>query len=1065
MIIPFEPSPFLARSAELDALADAYAHASAVAPLTVLVGGEAGIGKTRLVAEFTAQLATRTPARAYLGGCLALGADTLPYAPFTALLRALAREFGTAWTAGALSTAGRRALAPWLPELDLPDSPDARDKPDAPDQPPAEPDPHGRARLFGAVLTLVEAAAHHHPLVLVVEDLHWADASSRDLLLYLARNLTRPGVLLLATHRSTDLPDDHPLRPLLTALARLGPVRRVDPGPLQQGDVARWLTERHLDPARAGEIHRRSQGNPLFVEALAEAGGPATPVPLRDLLLTALRELPEPGRRVVRAASAAEDSVGHRLLAAVLPEETGLREAGLEEWLRRAVERRLLVPAGDGYRFRHALLRTAVYEDLLPGERARLHTAYARALAADPALAPPGQLAAALATHWHAAGDRPRARSAAWHAAGQARRAHAHAEELALLERVLDLWPGCDASAGVLPAGVLPAEGPYVGGLRVERLPTAGPRAGEQPAGVPAREEVEAAAARAALDAGQAQRGITLATAALARLTDPARRALLLETRSLLKHRAGQDGLDDLREAVRTLPDVPDAPDGPGGAARSLPDAPDAVGVLRDDLPVPPGAPSHPHGPGGAARTLPGAPATGPDTPATPSTPATLAVRARLLATLASRLWVLSHHREAVEHAEAALRLGRAVGEAAVQALALATLAAHASHTGHPERARARCARAAALAAEAGNDDTAALVAVVDSLACKADGRYEDAATAARRGLDAARRAGLAGSRGAVLAAVLADALACLGRHDQARHTAEAALALEPPPLYRAVLLTCLGTVALTEGDTAAATEAAATAAGLITPHYTGREFLLPLYDLQLRTVLEAGDHESAERLLRTALADPGLADHPVLAWPLAHTGLLITEARRPEAVDLTAQLADLIAELAAPGPVQQAQRAACLARLRDDDAAQRAAVAAWRALGHPHPLAEALLRAADAALTAGDRPAAEAYLREAGALAGALGAPALHRHSAQLAARGRLTPVAPEGPQGLGLTPRETEVLHLVAQGRSNRAIGEELFISAKTAGVHVSNILAKLGAASRTEAAALAHRRRLFD
>ncbi|MFD8086988.1 AAA family ATPase [Kitasatospora sp. NPDC059722] len=994
MITPSRPAPLLARSAELRALADAHAHACAAGPLTVLVGGEAGIGKTRLVEEFTTHLAAHTDTRAYLGGCLALGADSLPYAPFAALLRALAREFGTPWTAGALGPAGRRALAPWLPELDGTPHPHALDDP----RTPPAPDPHGRSRLFDAVRTLVEAAAAHHPVVLVVEDLHWADTSSRDLLLYLARTLTRPGVLLLATHRSTDLPDDHPLHPLLTALTRLGPVRRVDPAPLRRADVARWLADHGLDPARAEEIHRRSQGNPLFVEALADAGGPATPVPLRDLLLTALRELPDAARQVVRAASAAcvvEDTVGHRLLTAVLPDH-----ADLDQWLRQAVERRLLQPDGDGYRFRHALLRAAVHEDLLPGERARLHAAYARALAADPALAAPDRLDAALAAHWHAAGDRPRALAAAARAADRARRAHAYAEQLALLERVLDLWP-----ADGHPAGGHPDTD-----------------AGTDAAAPPERADVAAAAARAALDAGQALRGIAHATTALDLLdttpTGPAappaaaRRALLLETRSLLKHRAGQDGLDDLREAVRALPDTPTAPDTPT------------------------------------------------DAPA-------VAVRARLLATLASRLWVLTHHHEALGHAETALHLARRAGDPGVQALALATLAAHASHTGNPHQARAHCDTAARLAAEAGDDDTAALVAVVACVTHKADGRYEDAATAARHGLDAARRAGLAGSRGAVLAAVLADALTHLGHHDQARTAAEDALALDPPPLYRAVLLTCLGTLALTADDTGAATEAAAHAERLLTPHYTGREFLLPLHDLQLRTALATGDHTRAAHLLRTALADPHLADHPALAWPLAHTGLFTAQALHPDpvAAGLTTALTALVEHLPAPGPLQQAHRASCRALLSTEAAAQHAAVTAWRALAHPHPLAEALLRAADAALATGERTAAEEFLREADALATALPAPALTRHAARLAARHRLTTTAPEGAQGLGLTPRETDVLRLVAQGHSNRAIGEALFISAKTAGVHVSNILAKLAVTSRTEAAALAHHRRLFD
>ncbi|MFB7666429.1 AAA family ATPase [Kitasatospora sp. NPDC056138] len=949
---PAQP-PLLARAAELSALTDAYGHAVAAGPVTVLIGGEAGIGKSRLVSEFTAGL----PARTLLGGCLALGADALPYAPFVALLRNLVREFGVEWAAGLLPGGGRRGLAHWLPELG---------------EPTAVPDSYGRARLFEEVLTLIEAAAGEQPLAIAVEDLHWADASSRELLLFLVRNLSRPGVLLLGTYRSTDLDEGHPLRSLLTSLSRLDRVRRVDPKPLQRSDVAEWLTARRRDPARADEIHRRSQGNPLFVEALAESEGPATPTPLRDLLLSGLRELPDQGRRMVRAASAADGAVGHPLLATV----TGLDELLLEDLLRPAVERRLLVPVGDGYTFRHALIRAAVYEDLLPGERARLHARYARALAADPALAPAGQVSAALAAHWHAAGDHPQALEAAWRAAAVARDGHAYAEQFRLLERVLELWAP-DAAPGI---GV-------------------------------GRDAVLRAAARAALDAGEAERGIVLATAALAETREPERAALLLEVRSLLEHRSGRDGLDDLREAVRLVP---------------------------------------------AAAT---------------------AVHGRLLATLASRLCVLSRDREALDHAEVALQLGRAADDPGVQALALATLAALASRAGDPASARAHCEEATRLATEAGDDDTVVLAAVVDSLALKAAGAYAEATTVARNGLDSARRVGLAGSRGAVLAAVLADSLFCLGRWREARETVQDALAQDPPALYQAVLLTNLGALSLAEGDTAAAAKAAADADRLIAPDYTGLEFLLPLRDLQCQTALANGDHEEAGRLLGRLLADPELGHQPTLAWPLIHTGLRIAEVQRARgagdkqlrsvAEELLTRLGEIGDRLGTTGPVQEAQRASFRACIGGDRADHGTALAAWRALGHPYPLAEALLKAAEAELRSGARPVAEAYLREAGATASVLGATPLRREAELLAARGRVSLDTPEldRPDGLGLTPRETEVLRLVAEGHSNRRIAEDLFISAKTAGVHVSNILAKLAVTSRTEAAALAHRLRLFE
>ncbi|WP_329126196.1 AAA family ATPase [Streptomyces sp. NBC_01465] len=939
---------FVARAEEMARLTDAYERARSDGPVTVLIGGEAGIGKTRLVNEFTASLT----ARVVTGGCLPLGADGLPYAPFVALMRGLVRGLGVSVAAQLLPGGGRRGLAHWLPELGEADG---------------VPDPsYGRARLFGEVLTLVESAAGEGPLVLVVEDLHWADASSQELLLYLVRNLTHPGVLLLVTHRSTGLDATHPVRSLLGALGRLGPVRRVDPAPLGRADVEQLLTVRQktsVDVELAERVYRRSEGNPLFVEALADTGaGEATPAPLRDLLLAGLHELSDAGRRCVRAASAVDDVVGQELLVAV----TGLPDRELEDALRPAVERRLLVPADDGYTFRHALIRSAVYEDLLPGERIRLHTRYARTLEADPGLLPPGRAPAALAAHWYAAGDRVRAAEAAWYAAESARHRYAYAEALRLLERVLEL------------------------GEFTPKLPELG--------------DVLGAAAEAALCAGEAERGTALATAALDESGDPETSALLLETRSLLGHLRGRDGLDDLRAALALLP-------------------------------------QH-------AET----------------------VRGRLHATLASRLAGLSRTDEAAEHATEALRLGRAVGDPGTQGLALVTLGAHAARNGDPAGAVDLCREGSRLALLAGRHETVVLAAVMESIAFKAAGAYADAAAVARSELGRARRTGIAGNRGAVLSAVYADALIALGDWTEARATVRDALAQDPPPLYRAVLLTNLGTVDVAQGETGAARTAATEAARLIGGEYSGREFLLPLHDLQCQVALADGLHEEANRVFGTVLADPELPAHAALAWPLLRTGRQICDLLgahdRVRADALRAQLAVHAKAFPSDRPVEAAHRTTFEAWYGNEQAAWDSAAEAWRTLGHRGQLAFVLLGAAESALAAGDRATAADRLREAETLAAALGAAPLAREIGLLAARGRLALDVPaEGrPDGLGLTPRETEVLRLVAEGHSNRRIAQELFISAKTAGVHVSNILAKLDVTSRTEAAALAHRLRLF-
>jgi DNA-binding NarL/FixJ family response regulator len=175
-------------------------------------------------------------------------------------------------------------------------------------------------------------------------------------------------------------------------------------------------------------------------------------------------------------------------------------------------------------------------------------------------------------------------------------------------------------------------------------------------------------------------------------------------------------------------------------------------------------------------------------------------------------------------------------------------------------------------------------------------------------------------------------------------------------------------------------------------------------------------------------------------------------------------------AGLPAAGAAQRACRLTFAAEA--DGADWDEAARAWEAVGQPYPLAGALLRAAEAALSAGDRDGASSRLRRAAALAQSLGARPLSDDMTLLARRARI-PLGPDDdghatapePDRLGLTAREFEVLRLVAAGRSNREIAAELFISAKTASVHVSNILGKLGVTSRGEAAAAAHRRRLFD
>src|SRR5215469_12317898 len=519
MLADVEPqvsSPVLVgRSDQLSALDAALAEAGRGHPSAVMVGGEAGVGKSRLVREFAGR-SRGTGARVLTGGCLELGADSLPFTPFTAVLRELVRDLGAAGVARLLPGGSSPELARLLPEFGTPAGPDGAGE--------------ARARLFEQMLLLLGHLAEAGPVVLVIEDMHWADQSTRDLLAFLIRNQgSLDSVLILVTYRSDDLHRTHPLRPLLAELDRIEWVTRMDLARLTRedtGQLVAQITGREPSDDLVAAVYRRAEGNPLFVEALVGDGQPGSGLPesLHDLLMAGVRRLPEETQEVVRVASAGGERIGHGLLTAV----TGLDGTALGRALRPAVAANVLLTESDGYVFRHALIREAVHDELLPGERGQVHSRFAEVIAADPGLVEPGRATVEQAYHWHAAHNTTRALVSAWQAAGQAGQAVAYAEQLAMLSRVLELW---------------------------RQVPDAGQRIGTDHAAV-----LEAAARTAEL-AGEDDRGFTFATAALREIDaagEPVRAALLLETRGRLKYRLGRaDYEDDLREAVRLVPADP----------------------------------------------------------------------------------------------------------------------------------------------------------------------------------------------------------------------------------------------------------------------------------------------------------------------------------------------------------------------------------------------------------------------------------------------------------------------------------------------------------------------------
>ena len=431
-------SRLVGREAELAELEAAFADAESGAPSLALVAGDSGVGKTRLVAELVAR-AAESGGHTLSGECVDLGDGELPYAPLLTALRPLARDRDAALEA--LPTATRAELTPLMPALG--------------DGPAPSGHTGAQGRLFEAVLALLHDLGERAPVLLVLEDIHWADSSTRAFLAYLARSLFDERMLVVASYRLDELHRRHPLRPLLAELERDTRVRRVELAPLTRDELAGALSDILGAPPAAELVERlyaRSEGNPLFMEELLAAGldgRGALPRTLRDALMLRIERFPDRAQGLLRVLA-----VGGRLDHDLLAEVAGLDARELQECLRTAVSNHLAVVDADGsLAFRHALLREVVQDDLLPGERIELHRALAEALerrsaAGDTSVA----VSAAIASHRLAAGDHTAALAASMHAADAAEAVRAASEAAALLERALELWdqvPNAEALAGL----------------------------------------------------------------------------------------------------------------------------------------------------------------------------------------------------------------------------------------------------------------------------------------------------------------------------------------------------------------------------------------------------------------------------------------------------------------------------------------------------------------------------------------------------------------------------------------------------------------------------------------
>jgi DNA-binding CsgD family transcriptional regulator len=982
---------FVGRHDELAEIHDVLGQAAEGQPGCLLVGGEAGIGKTRLIEE-ASKLATADGVRVITGHCVQLSGGGLPFAPLIDALRQLLRTMPADELDAALGIA-RPHLARLLPGLETGDAVG-----------PSDSGMPGSA-LLEMVLGVLERLSAAGPVLFVIEDAHWADQSTRELVAYLIQALREVPVVVLMTYRSDEMHRRHPLRPLLTTWDRLRSVRRIELRRFDRDEVAAQLAAilgSEPDAQLVDTVFGRSEGTPFLVEEIlgsARAGGDVTLLPpsMRDLLLTRLDALSPDAQRVLRAASVAGRAVPERLLMAT----SGLEQGAAFAALREAVENHLLVvdDTGSGYSFRHALARDAVYDDMLPGERVQLHAVYGETLAARPDLSRAGEqgVAADLAYHAYAALDLPKALGASVDAARQAAEAYAPAEALAHLERALQIWPRVsDAEA-------------LAGCDEVDLLRRA---------------------ASASYASGAVDRSLALLDQALERLkpeADPERRALLMERRA------------------RALSDL-----GRNEAS---------ITVLRDAL----------------SELDPNA--------------ATLA-RAAVLATLAQALARSEDAEDAERIAEQAIAVAQAVGAPQEEAEARITLGTVTVFLHDAEVGIEALRSGVALARDGNHHFTAlrGLINLTDTL--ERNGRSHEAEQVALEGIELADQAGLKHVVGTYLVGNLCESLINQGRWREAEDRLGKALQTRAEGIFGASLLELRGAIAAGQGRYDDAEQYTTMGSRLIgeqkDTQYT-QAFAFTFAEL----ARVRGDFAAAAGLIRSELARQADVWSARYSWPLVWLWARVTadsaiwardRRRTPEPID--DELLSVLDRLEAGTPGMLAYRAlahAELARMTGeaDRAAWQAAVDAVRPAGLALPLGIALLRLAEAQCTDGDREAGAATAREALRLAEQLDAVPLADDIRQLVTRARLT-LAPDGAaaelpepvadpatdaesaelERLRLTQREREILGLLAQGRTNPQIARALYISPKTASVHVSNILTKLGVSGRVEAAAWAQR-----
>jgi DNA-binding CsgD family transcriptional regulator/tetratricopeptide (TPR) repeat protein len=981
-VSPSDPPAIVGRTATLDHLAAALGAAGRGRGSTVLVRGDAGIGKTAVVAEF----GRRARAQGWtvlVGNCIDLLGAGVPYLPMAEALRSLG---DTARPGSRLS----RGLLSGGADL-------------------AGPDP--QARLFADVRALLDELSAKAPVLLVLEDLHWADASTLDLFSYLAHSVTGSRVLVLVTYRSDESLPDQPLQRLTTGLLRTRKATAVDLGPLTEDELVALLdriTATRVPTELARTIYERSEGNPFFAEELCAAatraeppgereGGNAPsprrreldlPRVLRDVLSQRLARLDPRGQAVLRVAAAAGRDVSYGLLAAVTP----LPEAELQEALRAAVDAYLLVPLPEAatFRFRHALLAEAAYLTLLPGERETLHARLAETLAERPNLTTTGLAASEVAHHWAAAGRSSEALAESVRAARGAEAGYGRSEAVRHAERAIALW---------------------------SQVPDADRVAGME---LPALLEWTAELCNLTGNGGRAVELIRRRLDLIDVDAEPVRAAALYERLGsyLLPTGRREEGLAAFSRAVELVPAEP------------------------------------------------------------PS-----AERVRVLAALGNALLLSARYQESRAVCEEAVAVAAEAGDRLWVLRAVDVLGNNLCYLGLLDEGFAMLLDGCERSPEryAPPEVLRPYIQLSDALLMA--GRLPEASRIAYEGLMTARRLGCERGAGTVLSSNLAEALLGTGDWERAADVLAAALRTggmfwsHGPHILQAQLGIWRG-----EFDTAREHLTAGAQAALEPP--SAPTYALLLAELAAWQGRTADAANAVDESLRHAAASNSTLSRPrscALGLRVeADRGRLArarrdtagADAARRRAHELIRDARRSARKAAALTPEATAWLAVaeaefCNVEGQPDPKRWHTAEAAWEALERPYLTAYCQWQFAVASTALGSTGAeTTTAARAAHATAVRLGAHPLQREVELLAQRARLDLVGIQRgeragpPNAFGLTAREDEVLQLLGRGYTNRQIAAELTISVKTASVHVSHILHKLGMSRRLEAAAIAHR-----